>query len=367
MVRGHRIDPIIEKLESSPVSPLAKHKICSWKVLRRIKRRLSVVYICELLLDNNVRKLIVVKKLIFYKNFYSHKESLEKRIHREYDNTLTAIKNLSHNTAYRVPKPICIFPEDYSIVSEYIDDALSVEKLLLLTSKKFVGDMSRYAAEKIDIVSNCGVLLANLHSCSLSQYESCFTEIFFVSLKKYLFLKIDKISELASDRNVQSWCMTVKKYITEAIKLLVAPKYEKKERLFLVTAHGDYTPSNILIHDEKYYLIDFADCRRESAALDLSCFIVYLEMLALNKPFLYSKREIEKLQSAFLNAYETATVKKVLMPPASYLKLYCLRYLLTNLIMQFYDAKRNFIFSLIYGRRITRYMEKIKEIAERLI
>mgnify|MGYP002332533530 CR=1 FL=1 len=329
----------IENLLLSKDGLFPEKEIVSFKLFGKCVRRLSTVYFLDVSFASNINRKYCLKSLS--DNVVDGK----KKIINEYNSNLFVYENFEENNVFRIVKPIYVDPQEKFLITEFFENGKTIESFLVRNI--YFGNFENIRR----IIFSCGFFLRKYHGVSVS--VTTFEKKIMQDLKKYLIVRLEKICTYAENNGFENKFShkEIERFCLRYDELLNG--YEPRPEMFSLI-HGDFTPANILYDKSSFSLIDFSDSKISSKYQDIGCFLNYLRMLSLNKPFI-SEKKIELLQLAFLQGYDDTNTEGHKL-----IKVYQYRYLLTNLISQINELQSAPIKSVYLKSRIVKYMNSAR-------
>ena len=345
----YHLENIIRRIPFDEENTSNSDSIFQYRIKKVYRRMLSTSFQCEIIYKRKGKKSYFIKTLnaasIYGKN---DTDFLKSRILKEYNNTLEAYHRFPASDYFHIIKPICVIPDQFALITELVENALSVEDYF--KKKVLLAPFNGVLSKLTNIFYLCGKFLGLYHKNNLVTMS--FTGQVADEFVEYLSFRIRKIRGLIDSERVRQSLKAIDPYIESIIRPLV--RIGMDDSAFMANIHGDFSPSNILYNGSSMVLIDFADSKQYSRYQDVGGFLNYLDMLNLNK-FYYKRKEIEILKQSFLDGYTC-----ILPVEDNARRVFVIRYLVTNLITQLIESKRSWIKKKIFKNRIQRYIRALE-------
>jgi len=313
-------------------------KLTSIETISVISRHLSNVYICKLSFCGTTEcDYVCIKK-------YGESFPLEK-IQNEFLNNKYVYDGLSSDTNIVIPEPLFYDTDERIICTEYLANSFSYE------SKISPFDFLKKNKHK-HYCYMLGSSLAHFHKNLIAQpMPTSTTAIDMSFFRDYLALRVDLIAEYVSETYSSTFTKLFDAGVVEKLDLFIEANTDEDD--LLTFTHSDFTPANVLLIHNKFAYIDFSESKFSSKYMDIACFCNYLSMLKLNYQ-IYNNNTISDLIMAFKDGYKAQAKYN-----ENALKIYSLRYLLTNTLSLIYESEKVLYKRILFKSRIRRYINLI--------
>jgi hypothetical protein len=232
---------------------------------------------------------IFIKFFLFWRMSEAAAERIGRRIKDDIEITSLLYARLGANSEQRVPKIVAYFPDERAVVTEQSEG----EPLLDVIAKSAGGYPRRKILEKL--VTQCHAVGRWLKEFQrITATDSSISE-----LEAEILGYVDhRLTKLAASSD-----LTKNEY--NAILMYLERKLRAVDRksIYACGVHGDFGPSNILIHADQVTVLDFAMYNIGLPYTDPSYLYQRMEGF-LTKPF-FRRGTIALLQQSFLDGYQT--------------------------------------------------------------
>lgn len=248
--------------------------------------------IASRLLEVDLLKDDIILMTIYIKRLYGDRESKSyarhrKRIKNEFDILKKTYNETNSNCDFSVVRPLAVYPDSLSLVTCSAGDKTVINLFKSSIAWWNYGDSFDKSRK---IAADCGRFLFMMQENNFVRHETVDSG--------ELITKIHNMLDVIFKNEV------IFHYkIKESIDSFVNKNFSKlSESIVLSKIHGDYTPSNILVKDEKIFVLDFGDCDVGSVYLDMARFFQMLEYYTGDPRFSTSKINI--LLKEFLSCFD---------------------------------------------------------------
>lgn len=334
---------LFTRLRCGEVSSQFIDDTTNFSVIKIVRRRLSSVFVVQFSSADGKVNNFCVKRV---KCIDTDRDRAVKKLQNEFDIHNRIFELCADKRLVSVVRPIAIFPDMQVIVTEVYGNSITLEDLLLRAM--LFGRWGRSISE--DLVAKCGRLLADFHQST--RLADFMFPVELSDLRGYVSLRLRLIDTYLKKYDIPDQGIDFQVFASK-VDSQVDNRADNSSR---VIVHGDFTPANV-VKGIDVALIDFSESRESVIEADIACFMNYLMLLGLNKPY-YSDKILSSLQNEFLAAYGSDKINSNL------LDLYRLRYLCTNTLTQLYEMDSSNIKRVLFRRRIVRYLEEFRKLSK---
>ena len=233
--------------------------------------------------------LIYIKFFLFWRTSESAAERIGRRIKDDIEITSMLYARLGANSAQRVPKIVAYFPEERAVVTEESKG----EPLVDMIANYAGGYPGRKLLEKL--ATQCHAVGEWLKKFQrITATNSSIPELE-TQVLAYVDHRLRKLA--ASSDLTKNEYDAVFKYLEMKLRAV------DRGSIYTCGVHGDFGPSNILVHADQVTVLDFAMYNIGLPYTDPSYLYQRMEGF-LTKPF-FRRGTIALLQQSFLDGYQT--------------------------------------------------------------
>jgi hypothetical protein len=220
-----------------------------------------------------------------------HRERMQNRVARDYAATERSYKGLMACEGLAAVRPIACFPEELAIVTQEAPGH-SLENLLKRQAAWRAGSVAWNDLEKI--FARIGRWVRAFQSIAISDRQLSLED-----MRQYLDVRLEKLVKSGCDWFAES-------DREQSLRAFDAAACEiERSALVEVPIHGDLSPGNILVDDEKITVLDFTMMKTGAIYHDVSHLYVHIERLKA-KPWI-RPNVTDALQKTMLRGFDPLT------------------------------------------------------------
>jgi thiamine kinase-like enzyme len=278
---------IIETLSSNPEHYFGQLATPVFSPIDFVSRPGSEIVKCRVFLGDS-ELVIYIKFFLFWRNSQAADERIGRRIQDDIEITLMLHGRLAANPEQRVPKILAYFPEERAVVSEESKGEPLLNVIADCASGYPRGKVLETLAAQCHAVGRWLKEFQKITAtnCSVADLES--------EVLKYVDHRLKRLSA-SSDLTKREYD-AVLKYLKATLEMV------DEKGIYACGVHGDFGPSNILIHANQVTVLDFAMYKVGLPYTDPAYLYQRMEGF-LTKPF-FRRRTIAVLQQSFLDGYQ---------------------------------------------------------------
>jgi Phosphotransferase enzyme family len=232
---------------------------------------------------------IYIKFFLFWRTSEIAAERIGRRIKDDIEITSMLYARLGANSAQRVPKIVAYFPEERAVVTEESKG----EPLVDIIANYARGYPGRKVLEKL--ATQCHAVGQWLKEFQRITATDCSIPELETELLAYVDHRLRKLAA-SSDLTKHEYA-AVLKYLEMKVRAV------DRGSIYTCGVHGDFGPSNILVHLDQVTVLDFAMYNMGLPYTDPAYLYQRLEGF-LTKPF-FRPGTIAVLQQSFLDGYQS--------------------------------------------------------------
>ncbi len=304
-----KVDQLIQKIDQEEgKEKLGIGKILSYDILQVHERPYSYIARCTIR-GTEGKKNVYVK---VYKPFRLGKpKDYSEKIIREFKTTLFWYQKLKPIEGVGTIRPLYIFPQEFTIITEETPGVRFVEMLEEMKYFPFRKKIRRMR----QVLMNIG------------RWLKVFQEIGEIKSQQFnpgdLIADVDLRLRRLVDYPGLDFDNDDRHRILSTLHKLAHQVPSRELRMCLL--HQDFALSNILINQNEVVLLDFNDIEKGSVYFDVSRFFHQLEMLTFQP--MYRRRVVRELQKSFLKGYDQPEVAE-----HAIFRMFLIRHSITQLI-----------------------------------
>jgi Phosphotransferase enzyme family len=280
---------IVEKILQEPNNYFQETRVLGFRPVEFIHRPRSKIVKVEVECENSKNN-IIIKVLEPNGSSLNHMQMIRERVRKDFEVTRFLHERFKSYPGYSTSKPVACFPELLaSVMLESLGDNLRdliVKKAVFYPGKVTLQQLAEYSFA-------CGQWLTIFQKITRDKTQR---KVEPYDLIRDIDLRLSKLAKRHQDFFNSRLRQQVLNYL-ETQALLV-----KDADLRVCGVHGDFCPSNILLHGKEIIVLDFEMFKLGSVYQDITYYLRHLETF-LQKPT-FRPKTISILQQALLSGYE---------------------------------------------------------------
>jgi Phosphotransferase enzyme family len=280
---------IVEQILHGQDSCFQEGRVLSFRAIQVMNRPLSKIIKLEVAFKN-CRKNILIKVLKPKNHSSRYLHILQERVRRDFEITRSFHESFKNYPGYSTSKPVACLPE---LLATVMVESPGQNLRDLIVNMATFYPRGRTLRQLAEYSFACGQWLKIFQEITKDETQH---RLQLEQMVKDIDLRLSRLVEQHGSFFSPRLRGQVIHYL-ERQALLV-----KDDDLLLCGVHGDFCPSNILIHGKEVIVLDFEMCKVGSVYQDVTYYLRHLDTF-LQKP-IFRPKTISILQQALLSGYD---------------------------------------------------------------
>jgi Phosphotransferase enzyme family len=336
------LEEIVEQILQCQDNSFQEGRAFNFRLVQVVNRPLSKIIKVEIECESFRHKILIIKVLKPKNSSLSHVRMMQERVRRDFEVTRSFHESFESYPGYSTSKPVACFPE---LLATVMVESAGQNLRDLIINKATFYPRKRTLRQLAEYLVACGQWLRIFQEITRDKTQG---RLQLDEMIKDIDLRLSRLVKCHESFFNSQLRRQVLKYL-ERQALLV-----KDDHLRLCGVHGDFCPSNILIHGKEIIVLDFEMFKVGSVYQDVTYHLRHLETF-LQKPT-FRPKTISILRQALLGGYD-----KGIDVTSPIFSLFKLRHAICHLV-DILDAAGQPLPKRLFNKTIARrYVQGLKE------